>query len=40
MFKDVTAHSSDSVTWSSILRVRNILKDGFSWRVGSGSSSF
>ena len=35
-----TTHSSDSVTWSAILRARNILKDGFSWRVGSGSSSF
>jgi hypothetical protein len=35
-----TAHSSDSITWSSILRARNVLKDGFSWRVESCSSSF
>lgn len=31
---------SDSVTWSSIMSAKNILKDGFSWRAGSGSSSF
>ncbi|CAJ2643293.1 unnamed protein product [Trifolium pratense] len=29
-----------SPTWSSIIRAKNILKDGFSWRAGSGSSSF
>jgi hypothetical protein len=29
-----------SSTWSSIIRAKYILKDGFSWRVGSRSSSF
>ncbi|GAU42452.1 hypothetical protein TSUD_235210 [Trifolium subterraneum] len=32
--------SSGSSTWSSIIRAKDILKDSFSWRVGSGSSSF
>ncbi|PNX74567.1 xylogalacturonan beta-xylosyltransferase, partial [Trifolium pratense] len=30
---------SGSSTWSSIIRAKDILKDGFSWRAGSGSSS-
>ncbi|MCI03295.1 RNA-directed DNA polymerase (Reverse transcriptase), partial [Trifolium medium] len=32
--------SNASSTWASIIRAKNILKDGFSWRAGSGSSSF
>ncbi|MCI29947.1 RNA-directed DNA polymerase (Reverse transcriptase) [Trifolium medium] len=32
--------SSGSSTWSSIIRAKDILKDGYSWRAGSGSSSF
>lgn len=35
-----TTHSSDYVTYSSILRARNVLKDDFSWRAESDSSSF
>ncbi|PNY05589.1 ribonuclease H [Trifolium pratense] len=31
---------SGSPTWSSIIRAKEILKEGFSWRAGSGSSSF
>jgi len=33
-------NNSSSPTWSSIIRAKNILKQGYSWRVGSGSSSF
>ncbi|GAU50504.1 hypothetical protein TSUD_409790 [Trifolium subterraneum] len=33
-------NSSGSPTWSSIIQAKNILKDGFSWRAGSGTSSF
>jgi len=32
--------SSSSPTWSSIIRAKNILIGGNSWRPGSGSSSF
>ncbi|GAU25827.1 hypothetical protein TSUD_30910 [Trifolium subterraneum] len=32
--------SSGSSTWSSIIRAKDILKEGFSWRADSGSSSF
>ncbi|CAJ2635885.1 unnamed protein product [Trifolium pratense] len=32
--------SSGSPTWSSIIQAKNILKDGYTWRAGSGSSSF
>ena len=31
---------SSSPTWSSIIKAKNVLKAGYSWRVGSGSSSF
>ncbi|GAU41508.1 hypothetical protein TSUD_302460 [Trifolium subterraneum] len=34
------SHSTGSPTWSSIIHAKNVLKDGFSWRAGSGSSSF
>ena len=27
-------------TWNSIIKAKNILKNGFSWRAGSGESSF
>ncbi|GAU18899.1 hypothetical protein TSUD_228890 [Trifolium subterraneum] len=36
----VNAQQTSSHTWSSIVRTKDILKDGFSWRAGSGSSSF
>jgi len=29
-----------SITWNSIIKAKNILKNGFSWRAGSGESSF
>jgi len=32
--------SSSSPTWSSIIRAKNILISGYSWRPGSGTSSF
>ncbi|KAK2369677.1 hypothetical protein QL285_082793 [Trifolium repens] len=32
--------SSSSSTWSSIIRAKHILKDSFSWRASSVSSSF
>jgi len=35
-----SASSNSSPTWSSIIRAKNILKDGYTWRIGSGSSSF
>jgi hypothetical protein len=34
------SHSTGSHTWSSIIHAKNVLKDGFTWRAGSGSSSF
>jgi hypothetical protein len=39
-FLYATAHPKDSSTWSSIIHAKNALKDGYSWRAGSGSSSF
>ncbi|PNY04680.1 hypothetical protein L195_g001106 [Trifolium pratense] len=33
-------HSKGSPTWSSIVHAKNVLKDGYSWCTGSGSSSF
>jgi len=33
-------HNSALATWSSIIKAKNILKDGFSWRTRSGNSSF
>jgi len=35
-----TVNSNNSSTWSSIIRAKNILKNGFVWRAGFGSSSF
>lgn len=35
-----SANSISSPTWSSIIRAKNILKEGYTWRIGSGSSSF
>jgi hypothetical protein len=35
-----TAHRSSSPSWSSIIRAKNVLKSGYSWRPGSGNSSF
>jgi len=29
-----------SIIWNSIIKAKNILKNGFSWRAGSGESSF
>nr|ABD33196.1 RNA-directed DNA polymerase; Ribonuclease H, putative [Medicago truncatula] len=28
-----TTHNSASATWSSIIKAKDIIKDGFSWRV-------
>jgi hypothetical protein len=39
-FLHVEVHSSSYPSWSSIIRAKNILKQGYSWRTGSGSSSF
>ncbi|GAU20604.1 hypothetical protein TSUD_33400 [Trifolium subterraneum] len=35
-----SGHQSSSHTWSSIIRAKDLLKTGFSWCAGSGSSSF
>ncbi|MCI15264.1 RNA-directed DNA polymerase (Reverse transcriptase), partial [Trifolium medium] len=35
-----TNTTGSSNTWSSIIKAKNYLKDGFSWRAGSGNSSF
>jgi len=35
-----SASSNSSPIWSSIIRAKNILKEGYTWRIGSGSSSF
>jgi hypothetical protein len=35
-----TTNSSSSAIWASIIRAKNVLSNGFSWRAGSGSSSF
>jgi hypothetical protein len=34
------ATSNISPSWASIIRAKNVLKDGYTWRAGSGSSSF
>jgi len=39
-FLQAIIHSNSSPSWSSIIRAKNILKQGYSWRAGSGSSSF
>jgi len=36
----VNVHNSNSPTWSSIIRAKNILKNWYYWRASSGSSSF
>ena len=35
-----TAHRNSSPSWSSIIRAKNVLKSGYTWRAGSGNSSF
>ena len=35
-----SASNNNSPIWSSIIRAKNILKEGYTWRIGSGSSSF
>ncbi|PNY14401.1 ribonuclease H [Trifolium pratense] len=35
-----SVQQSSSNTWSSVIRAKDILHKGFSWRAGSGSSSF
>jgi len=35
-----TARPTDSPTWSAIIHAKNCLESGFSWRAGSGNSSF
>ena len=35
-----TANTNSSPTWSSIIKAKDILRDGYVWRAGSGSSSF
>lgn len=35
-----TSTSSSSAIWASIMRAKNVLVNGYSWRAGSGSSSF
>jgi len=35
-----TTLPKESPTWSSIVHAKNALKDGYSWRAGSCSSSF
>jgi hypothetical protein len=37
---NVTAHPNCSPSWSSIIRAKKVLKNGYSWRSGSGNSSF
>ena len=39
-FLQASIQSNSSPSWSSIIRAKNILKQGYSWRAGSGSSSF
>lgn len=39
-FFNAAVTSSSSPIWSSIIRARNTLISGYSWRAGSGSSSF
>jgi len=35
-----TASNTSSPTWSSIIKAKDILRSGYVWRAGSGSSSF
>jgi len=35
-----TSSSSSSAIWASIMRAKNVLANGYSWRAGPGSSSF
>ena len=35
-----SSNSSSSPSWSSIIKAKNILHNGYQWRPGSGSSSF
>jgi len=35
-----TSTSSSSAIWAAIIRAKNVLINGFSWRAGSGSFSF
>jgi len=35
-----SVNNNSSPVWSSIIRAKEILKNGYSWRAGSGSSSF
>jgi len=39
LFYDSARHNS-SPTWSSIIRAKNVLRDGYVWRAGSGNTSF
>jgi len=34
------AHNSIPPTWSSIIRAKDVLKEGYKWKPGNGSSSF
>ena len=38
-FQD-NAHHNNSPSWSSNIRAKNVLKNGYNWRAGSGNSSF
>ncbi|XP_024634474.2 uncharacterized protein [Medicago truncatula] len=35
-----TCSSNSSPTWSSIIKAKNVLRNGYLWRAGSGTSSF
>ena len=35
-----TTNSSSSPSWSSIIKAKNILRNGYFWRTGAGTSSF
>jgi len=37
---NASAHPNSSPIWSSIIRAKNVLKNGFIWREGSGNTSF
>ena len=39
-FLQASIQTTSSSSWSSIIRAKNILNHGYSWRAGSGSSSF
>jgi len=39
-FLHASTAASSSPTWSSIVRAKNVLNSGYSWRAGSGTSSF